>query len=203
MMKSSAKGSKPKKAVLAVTILLALVLIAGGGAAAIIWYKTVTAAPELGNDVYLNAACQILYSSIYKGHDTSFPGCEKMDYLPGPEDTEEQRREKADNATIRDALNYYHLNEADYTELLKNCVVREDGAIIPKDRLSEHSNDVTVRRKGTIVTLHREKMVLLDIDLSLDTKLGQLYGEETTIVDRDQSILEEREKTLEQLKKSE
>ena len=200
---SGKKTSAGKWVLRIVLILVVLGLLAGGVFAAIGWYNGRPIEHEPDDVTKLNIACDDLFGAYYRGADTSFKGCESYDFLPGPDDTEEQRREKADNATIRDAARFAGLNEDTVSELLKDCVAREDGVILKKERIADYPKDVEVRLKdGVITTKHRDKLILLDIPLNMDTKLGDLFKDGAVSVDRDASILETRQKTLEDMNKT-
>ncbi len=195
-MEKTANG-KRKGELLIVIILLVIVLGAG---AVVVWlaYKAKNPDPvRMPDEMLLNISCEGLYRDLYGGIDTSFEGYEAFsDIFPAADATEEQRRERAESATIREAIRFYsekangypEMKEINYSELMKNWAVTENGHFIVKEKLSESS--------GT-----KEKIVVQDITPSLDTKLSELFRYNQELVDRDASILETRQRILKESSK--
>ncbi len=95
--------------------------------------------------------------AIRTGLDDAEQNSEFADFLPEPSDTEEQRQQKADKATIRDAVRYRYLGEEYYEERLKHMILRDDGTLICKYNITD-------------------KTVIRDSDPTLDTTFKERIG---------------------------
>ncbi len=199
----------PKKRLILIFVLTA-VLMAGSAVGIFLWGERERAPVLMQPLAYINISCGGYYREIYDGMDTSNVVVTSnyrydLSYLPSPDDTEEQRRQRAENATIRDALRFEPLAQGIYTEKiyeeeLAKCMVREDGMIIRPEQQSDPYDMVVRTDDGKTKTVHKEKAVLLDIPLSLDTKLDDLFQNDGR-VDKEASILQTK-KQREQNKES-
>ena len=154
--------NKSLKILLIITaVILLLSVLVAGITIGVIWYNAKIKKPyttDSNDQAMLNVACQELYMAIRTGLDDAEQNSEFADFLPEPSDTEEQRLQKAKNATIGDAIRYRSLDEDHYSEILKDMVIRDDGTLIPRNKITDETK---IREENPTV----------------DTTLGVLFDE--------------------------